>query len=247
MTRRFFSWFLTTLLYGLLYVVVLVALVAVLVLFAIGAASRMPANPSETGQGAFSAPRGAPQGLAAPSVRAAALLGAPNRNAAESPGGLSFGRAVLSGAVASGAPLHQAPEEAAPATAPTAGVIRPIPAVARPSLSIYAKSGSCDSPCFAAVGSPGIDTVVRSGLASWMPERYGSTYLALPDGPGLRVRICGPGDCVVMVSNDAGPDLAMQRRGRVADIAVGVWERVCGVSRALGLCPVSVVVMGRVR
>ena len=44
------------------------------------------------------------------------------------------------------------------------------------------------------------------GVASWMPERYGARYLALPQGPGFRARICGAGGCLTMTSTDAGPD-----------------------------------------
>ena len=78
------------------------------------------------------------------------------------------------------------------------------------------------------------------GLASWMPPRYGSRYLALPQGPGHRVRICGKGGCLTMTSTDAGPSKAMQRRGRVVDIGVLAWERICGLPRSAGLCRVTV-------
>jgi hypothetical protein len=80
-----------------------------------------------------------------------------------------------------------------------------------------------------------------------MPEMYGRDYLALPDGAGLRVTICGAGGCWTAVSMDAGPDRAMQRLNRIADIAVGRWESICGVSRSLGLCPVTLTVLGRVQ
>jgi hypothetical protein len=77
------------------------------------------------------------------------------------------------------------------------------------------------------------------GKASWMPERFGPNYLALPEGPGHTVTICGV-RCLTMTSTDAGPDLAMQRKGRVADIAVRKWEYICGLPRSAGLCPVTV-------
>jgi len=78
------------------------------------------------------------------------------------------------------------------------------------------------------------------GLVSWMPERYGRNYLALPQGPGHRVTICGAGGCLTMTSTDAGPSKASQRRGRVADIGVLTFERICGVPRSAGLCRVTV-------
>ena len=77
------------------------------------------------------------------------------------------------------------------------------------------------------------------GIASWMPARFGPAYLALPEGPGVTVRICAV-RCLVMTSTDAGPDLAMQRAGRVADIGVETWEWLCDCDRSLGLVRVSV-------
>lgn len=84
---------------------------------------------------------------------------------------------------------------------------------------------------------------VRSGIASWVPASLGRSYLALPDGPGVRVRVCGAGGCWTATSNDAGPDRAMQREGRIVDLAVGRWESVCGVDRLVGLCQVTVEVL----
>jgi hypothetical protein len=84
-----------------------------------------------------------------------------------------------------------------------------------------------------------IKTDGAQGKASWMPERFGARYLALPGGPGIRVVICGA-RCLTMTSTDAGPDRAMQRAGRIADIAVRKWEYICGVPRSVGLCPVTV-------
>lgn len=94
------------------------------------------------------------------------------------------------------------------------------------------------------VPTPTLSPTVE-GIASWMPEQYGRDYLALPQGRGWRVAICGAGGCWRTTSNDAGPDLAMQRRGRIADLAVIRWEQVCGVSRRLGLCPVTITYEGR--
>jgi hypothetical protein len=80
--------------------------------------------------------------------------------------------------------------------------------------------------------------VIVSGTASWVGESYGD-YLALPDGPGQTVTICAA-RCKTMTSNDAGPDKAMQRAGRVADIGVRAWEFICGKPRSAGLCHVTV-------
>lgn len=78
-----------------------------------------------------------------------------------------------------------------------------------------------------------------------MGSGYPSSYLALPMGPGYLARICGAHSCVTMRSTDAGPDLAMQRAGRIADLSVAVFEEVCGVPASVGLCPVSVAILGR--
>lgn len=108
--------------------------------------------------------------------------------------------------------------------------VRALPVVADP----------LGAPTPAAAEQPSASAVsVREGLASWMPERYGPDYLALPIGPGHRVELCGPGGCITMVSTDSGPDLASQRAGRVADIGVLAWERLSGVPRSFGLCPIT--------
>ncbi len=64
-------------------------------------------------------------------------------------------------------------------------------------------------------------------------------WIAWPAGAGYRLRVCGR-FCAVVISNDAGPDLAMQRRGRVIDLDVPTFERVCDVPWTRGLCRVSV-------
>ncbi|SRR5260221_5872920 len=60
---------------------------------------------------------------------------------------------------------------------------------------------------------------------------YGAGYegfLALPEGPGIKVRITGPGGSIVRISNDAGPALFMQRRGRIIDLDATDFNFVCG-------------------
>lgn len=91
----------------------------------------------------------------------------------------------------------------------------------------------------------GVPWLTRSGIASHMGSGFPSGYLALPHGPGWRARICGAGDCVTMVSNDAGPALFEQRAGRIADLSVAVFQRVCGVPASMGLCNVSVTILGK--
>lgn len=82
------------------------------------------------------------------------------------------------------------------------------------------------------------------GTASHVGYRFGREYLALPEHrwgrPGIRVQICGAGGCVTRTSTDAGPSLAMQRAGRVADLNAWDFETVCGIPASRGLCEVEV-------
>jgi hypothetical protein len=74
---------------------------------------------------------------------------------------------------------------------------------------------------------------VKYGIAS----TYGPGYdglLALPEGCGIKVEVCGPAGCIIRVSNDAGPDLTMQRAGRVIDLNLNDF-RLIGGSYKLGL------------
>ena len=92
------------------------------------------------------------------------------------------------------------------------------------------------APLVAAV----IGTVIVAGTASHVGTGYGARYLALPEGPGHHVRVCGNGGCIEAVSNDAGPDLAMQRQGRVVDLSAQLFEQVCGCDASTGLTRVTV-------
>lgn len=105
--------------------------------------------------------------------------------------------------------------------------------------SVQVPSRRTPPPTARATPTFGASTIVR-GVASHMGSTQGPGYLALPQGPGHRVRICGAGGCVIRVSTDAGPDKAMQRAGRVADLYVGDFVIVCGKPASAGLCTVSV-------
>jgi hypothetical protein len=85
-------------------------------------------------------------------------------------------------------------------------------------------------------------TGIIRGIASHYGRRYGPQWLALPEGPGIRVQVCAVG-CIKRVSNDAGPDLAMQRKGRVVDLSWHDFQIVCGVAEGApdpGLCRVTI-------
>lgn len=84
-----------------------------------------------------------------------------------------------------------------------------------------------------------------AGTASHMGSTQGPGYLALPEGPGHAVTICGikTGRCINRTSTDAGPDLEMQRAGRVADLYRGDLFYLCAVGPQEadpGLCRVTV-------
>jgi hypothetical protein len=78
-----------------------------------------------------------------------------------------------------------------------------------------------------------------TGTASTYGPGYDG-YLALPAGPGIHVRICGPAMCLVRTSNDAGPVPSLHR---VADLNVQDFEAVCGCSWTRGLVRVTVEVL----
>lgn len=72
-----------------------------------------------------------------------------------------------------------------------------------------------------------------------MGAGFGRSYLALPGGPGHRVTICAA-RCWTMTSTDAGPDLAMQRAGRICDLNDWVFAYVTGKPLSAGLAYVTV-------
>jgi hypothetical protein len=102
---------------------------------------------------------------------------------------------------------------------------------------------------------PAGDDAARPVVAGTLDPRVGregdiahtgssGRYLAIPLGPGVRIRICGPAACLVATSTDAGPDHDMLEAGRIADLDVGRWELLCGMPARFGLCPGSWVVIG---
>lgn len=90
---------------------------------------------------------------------------------------------------------------------------------------------------------------VVSGIASTYGDGYDG-WLALPEGRGVRVVICSKASGVKvctrpMVSNDAGPDKAMQRAGRVADLDIKTFEFLCKCNwRLKGTIHVTVTYLG---
>lgn len=71
---------------------------------------------------------------------------------------------------------------------------------------------------------------IEYGKATTYGEGYAG-WLALPEGPGHRVRICssisGAQICVTKTSNDAGPSLERQRAGVIVDLDIATFEKLC--------------------
>jgi hypothetical protein len=89
------------------------------------------------------------------------------------------------------------------------------------------------------------------GTASHVGTQFGDDYLAIPEHrwgqPGLLVEVCGAAACVTRRSTDAGPDLAMQRAGRIVDLNAWDFERVCGCDASMGLTRVTVEYLAEIR
>ena len=101
-------------------------------------------------------------------------------------------------------------------------------------------------PASAASGEAG--TVLISGYATegtwaYAKPSHGARYLAIPEGPGWIVQVCGPLDCCERVATDAGPELWLQRAGRIGDLSFVDFGRACGPLSA-GLCRGSYTILG---
>lgn len=75
----------------------------------------------------------------------------------------------------------------------------------------------------------------RHGTWAYAVASHGSRYLAIPEGRGWIVEVCGPLDCLERVSTDAGPELWLQRAGRIGDLSSVDFRVVCGPT-SVGLC-----------
>ena len=85
--------------------------------------------------------------------------------------------------------------------------------------------------------------VVRTGLASTYGPAYSEAWVAIPQGAGWRIRVCGAGGCRTLVTTDTGPTIP----DRIVDLPVGAFEAICGVPWTRGLCRVSLVIEGRAK
>lgn len=75
----------------------------------------------------------------------------------------------------------------------------------------------------------------RTGAWAYADASYGPRYLAIPEGRGFDVRVCGPLGCLERVSTDAGPALWLQRTGRIGDVSSADFVVICG-PLGPGLC-----------
>jgi hypothetical protein len=154
-----------------------------------------------------------------------------------------LGSVVLAAALAGG--LIAASREAAdPTTEATRDVSGLRDGASGPPLLGAPSGGGVPSP------AGEIGTALVGGTASHVGRQFGRAYLALPEHRwgrrGLLVEICGDGGCVIRRSTDAGPDLAMQRAGRVADLNAWDFEAVCGCPASTGLTDVTVEYLGEI-
>jgi hypothetical protein len=131
----------------------------------------------------------------------------------------------------------------ADAASGSAAPVIPTAALPAPSESDPGRQSQAPSP--AGTTSEPIELVTRSGIIAYADESFGPGYLAIPIGPGYLVQICGPASCIELVSTDAGPNREMLRAGRIADLAVGLWEQIAGVNRSYGLTVGTWTVVGR--
>ena len=122
---------------------------------------------------------------------------------------------------------HLASGSASSSPSPAVASTRPTPSVSEPAHTLA--------------------ELVFEGIVSHMGASQGPGYLAIPKGPGWIVRLCGPGGCITRTSTDAGPSLAEQRAGRIADLYVGDFVAVCGVPASMGLCDATLTVLRRTK
>lgn len=98
------------------------------------------------------------------------------------------------------------------------------------------RGANVGAPTVSREPSDDIGTAIMSGVLAHMGRApVPADYAAIPWGRGIRVRICAA-HCVTVVSADTGPSLAMQRAGRIADLSVALFVRICGLPASRGVC-----------
>jgi hypothetical protein len=124
----------------------------------------------------------------------------------------------------------------------------PTPASSASTSSAGTANGSSAALSGSATSSPASDVVASIGTAIEggnisQAVGLGSRYLAVRAPRGTLVRLCAA-RCVVMTSTDYGPSSKI-RPPRIADVALGVWLRVCDKPASAGICSGSVEYLGK--
>jgi hypothetical protein len=202
-----------------------VCAVSLVILFAAPILFSTLRESADLGKGRYATPAAPQPTLGAPSVKPAEPGGTGTDT-----GGATMGGFLPVRPLGAQRPRHRHELLPSPSPRPT---VRPVAAHVAPRAPVERTA-----PRPPAVGLA--TWTAAAGVASHMGPRYAAWYLALPQGRGVLARICGAGGCVTMRSTDAGPDKATQRRGRIADLSMSVFVRVCGVPASAGLCRVSV-------
>ncbi len=100
-----------------------------------------------------------------------------------------------------------------------------------------------EGPVPSPTGKVGSAIVAARGTWAYANASHGPRYLAIPEGPGWIVEVCGPLGCLERVSTDAGPELWLQRAGRIGDLSSADFRAICGPLSA-GLCSGSYSILG---
>lgn len=151
---------------------------------------------------------------------------------------LGLAAATIFGATPRGEPeVEIAPPVSPVGTPALLGAPQPFP---QPRVSpVQSVNGKATQP------SAPLSAVTWTGTINYANAKWGRFYLAIPAGKGVTVEICGPAGCVTRTSTDAGPDLARQRAGKIADLNITDWLAISGVPLKYGGFSGTVLVLKR--
>ena len=95
-----------------------------------------------------------------------------------------------------------------------------------------------------APAAPAQGTTLR-GEASWVRASLGSAYLAARLPLGTSVPVCGPRACTTGIDMDWGPN-RKRHPERIVDLSRRRFARICGDPVALGVCDVTLTILGAI-
>ncbi len=116
----------------------------------------------------------------------------------------------------------------------------------KPAMELGPGATARTSPTPGAAASHSLAELVFTGIASTYGPGWDPRLVALPQGPGVRFRVCGQAACLVLVSTDKGPDQRIFP-DRIVDLPVWAFERVSGQPWRRGITSVSVTILGGTR